>query len=280
MSINNNLNGTRVNVRSDNGDDVIPSPTGTTHPYVLNTALITGITLTSIIALSSFWLSFAALRDLAVLAGTDPRLAWLLPVVIDGAIVATTVIALGLSQHTDRQTVGGRRLIQVVLITAAGASILGNSYHAILEPDALPSAVAAGIAAVAPVFLLAMTEVLMVILRAPRTYQALKVRAGGEQPQSREDALGSTPRTHPSLESGGLTPPVWATVLVYLEHPDWSYGDVAEELGVDASAVSAHLADWFELQKETAQQCGGRSQTVEVESARMLDERARLSVLA
>lgn len=217
---------------------------------------------------------------MAVLAGTDPQLAWLLPVVIDGAIVATTVIALGLSQHTDRRTVGGRRLIQGVLITAAGASILGNSYHAILEPDALPSAVAAGIAAVATVFLLAMTEVLTVILRAPRTYKASKVRADGEQPQTGVDAFNSTPSTHPSPESGGLTPPVWATVLVYLEHPDWSYGDVAEELGVDASAVSAHLVDWFELQKKTAQQCGGRSQTVEIESAHIFDERARLSVLA
>mgnify|MGYP001254421788 CR=1 FL=1 len=40
-------------------------------PQVLFAALMTGIALTVGIAASSFWLPFAALRELAIMAGTD-----------------------------------------------------------------------------------------------------------------------------------------------------------------------------------------------------------------
>jgi len=74
------------------------------HPQVLFAALMTGIALTVGIAASSFWLSFAALRELAIMAGTDPGRAWVLPVVLDGAIVATTVIALAVACQGDGTT--------------------------------------------------------------------------------------------------------------------------------------------------------------------------------
>lgn len=260
-------------------DDASPSPSVEVHPQVLRAALVTGIVLTVAIAGSSFWLSFAALRELAAMAGTDAALSWLLPVVIDGAIVATTVIALALSHHTDSQTVRGRKFVLSVLGFAASVSILGNAYHATLTPDAVPALFAAGIATVAPVFLLGMTEVLAVILRAPRRYEAVEAKPVMELSQANPHASSSAPGTPAVREDCGLAPSVWATVLVYLEHPDWSYGDVASELGVDAAAVSADLAEWFELQKTTAQHYGVRPPTALLEENYMLDERRELSVL-
>ncbi|OZF42701.1 DUF2637 domain-containing protein [Rhodococcus sp. 14-2470-1a] len=234
--------------------DTVDSPAELTdHPRVLFVALMTGIALTVGIAASSFWLSFAALQELAVMAGTDPRLAWALPAVLDGAIVATTVIALALSHHTDPKTVRGRRFVLMVLAVAAGASIFGNGYHAALTPDAVPAIVASGIATVAPVFLLAMTEVLAVILRAPRTHRPV-VPDAEQQPGL--DWFSAESPAFPVRESGGLDPDAWATVLVYLQHPEWSYNDVAAELDVQTATVSAHLAAWFDLQMTTAKQCG------------------------
>lgn len=237
---------------------VDPPAEPTVDPRVLFAALMTGIALTVGISASSFWLSFAALRELAVMAGTDPRLAWALPAVLDGAIVATTVIALALSHHTDPKTVRGRRFILTVLAVAAGASIFGNGYHATLTPDSVPAVVASGIATVAPVFLLAMTEVLAVILRAPRAHRPV-VADDEQRPGS--DWSNAVSSAFPVRVSGELDPDVWATVLVYLQHPDWSYNDVAAELEVQTATVSAHLAAWFDLQMTTAKQCGSQQTT-------------------
>ncbi|WP_308115246.1 MULTISPECIES: DUF2637 domain-containing protein [unclassified Rhodococcus (in: high G+C Gram-positive bacteria)] len=243
---------------------------------MLFVALITGIALTVGIAASSFWLSFAALRELAVMAGTDPTLAWALPAVLDGAIVATTVIALALSHHNDPQTVRGRRLVLAVLIVAASISILGNGYHATLTTHAVPPLVAAGIATVAPVFLLAMTEVLAVVLRAPHQQETRLSEAEIERTQPNAlDAAESTSEQ----ESGGLEPAIWATVLVYLQYPDWAYNDVASELGVDTATVSTHLAAWFDLQMTTAQRCGNR-ETTTVDRPHKLEKRERIPALA
>ncbi|OZC63640.1 hypothetical protein CH306_26030 [Rhodococcus sp. 15-725-2-2b] len=243
-------------MRTDQSRTIGSPPVFAVHPQVLFAALMTGIALTVGIAASSFWLSFAALRELAIMAGTDPGRAWVLPVVLDGAIVATTVIALALSHHTDARTVRGRTFVLGMLAVAAGASILGNAYHATSTPNTVPPVVAAAIATVAPIFLLGMTEVLAVILRAPRRREEVLAES---QPQQlhpyldRLNAEASSPMTH---SSGGLDPAIWKTVLVYLQHPEWSYSDVANELGVDTGTVGTRLAEWFDLQMITAKHVG------------------------
>lgn len=269
-----------MDTRSNDSGAVGSPPALTVHPQVLFAALITGIALTVGIAASSFWLSFAALRELAVMAGTNPGLAWALPAVLDGAIVATTVISLALSHHTDARTVRGRRFVLAVLVVAAGASILGNGYHATLAPNAVPAVIAAGIATVAPVFLLAMTEVLAVILRAPHKLAASAGETGVQHPHPNptpDETAAPTPITQ---DSGGLDPVIWATVLVYLQHSDWSYRDVAAELGVDTATVSTHLAQWFDLQMTTAQHCGIDKEAATADRPHMIEERGHLTALA
>ncbi|QCB51824.1 DUF2637 domain-containing protein [Rhodococcus sp. PAMC28707] len=164
------------------------------HPRILQWALATAVALTVGIAGASFWLSFAVLRELAAMAGIGDGQAWVIPVVLDGAIVSTTVTAIALSNHTDGRTVRGRRFVVAILRVAATASIAGNSYHAVLSATALPAVVSAGIATIAPIALLAMTEVLAVVLRAPR----------GQPPQS--ELIATEPdSSEPSHVSCGLT---------------------------------------------------------------------------
>lgn len=168
-----------------------PSDVVALHPAILQWALATAIALTVGIAGASFWLSFAVLRDLAVRAGIGPGEAWVIPVVLDGAIVSTTVTAIALSNHTDNRTIKGRRFVVTILRVAASASIAGNPYHAVLSATLLPAVVSAGIATIAPIALLAMTEVLpsyFVRLAEPSEWNSLQVlpqRSGtGQTPTS------------------------------------------------------------------------------------------------
>ncbi|MDI9933356.1 DUF2637 domain-containing protein [Rhodococcus sp. IEGM 1354] len=237
------------------------------HPRVLIGALATAIVLTVGIAAASFWLSFGALRDLATMAGTEPGRAWVIPVVLDGAIVATTVTAIALSHHTDPRTVRGRRFVLCVLAVAAGASIAGNAYHATLTSTVMPAFVAAGIATIAPVFLLAMTEVLAVILRAPRASRAAATPLSQNviecvpSPDSPGE-VQSAPKSDNSAQQlsdlldahGALNDDVWETVYLYHKHPEvqGNFSAVSRMLEVTTSTVTRRYDKLVQLLMEVA----------------------------
>ena len=60
------------------------------------------LAMTLLLALAAFRLSFDALRDLAVLCGLRPSLAWLWPLVVDVTITQATVSLLALSRQEPR----------------------------------------------------------------------------------------------------------------------------------------------------------------------------------
>ncbi len=237
------------------------------HPRVLTGALATAIVLTVGIAAASFWLSFAALRDLATMAGTEPGRAWVIPVVLDGAIVATTVTAIALSHHTDPRTVRGRRFVLCVLAVAAGASIAGNAYHATLTSTVMPAFVAAGIATIAPVFLLAMTEVLAVILRAPRAGRletslsknaigSMSSREGAPQPVAEPTGEASAQQLSDLLDGfRALHGDVWTTAFLYHKHPEvqGNFAAVARMLKVKTSTVTRRYDKLVQLVVDVAE---------------------------
>ncbi|OZE30233.1 hypothetical protein CH256_15070 [Rhodococcus sp. 05-2254-6] len=248
-----------------------PSDVVELHPAILQWALSTAVALTVGIAGASFWLSFAVLRDLAVMAGIGPGEAWVIPVVLDGAIVSTTVTAIALSNHTDNRTIKGRRLVVTILRVAASASIAGNSYHAVLSETLLPAVVSAGIATIAPIALLAMTEVLAVILRAPRG--AVRVEfapsAATEEPDRTNTELShkdqSLSMDDPEGEDGswgeqgdaadshrrhpdGLTPEVAETARLRHAHREWSWARIGRETdGSVASTAMRRYRKWEEI---------------------------------
>jgi hypothetical protein len=61
------------------------------------------LAMTLLLALAAFRLSFDALRDLAVLCGLRPSLAWLWPLVVDVTITQATVSLLALSRQDPRE---------------------------------------------------------------------------------------------------------------------------------------------------------------------------------
>jgi hypothetical protein len=256
-----------------------PSDVVALHPAILQWALAIAVALTVGIAGSSFWLSFAVLRDLAVMAGIGPGEAWVIPVVLDGAIVSTTVTAIALSNHTDNRTIKGRRFVVTILRVAASASIAGNSYHAVLSATLLSAVVSAGIATIAPIALLAMTEVLAVILRAPRgaageesaPSAATEVldstdakfndeghSLSGDDPEGGDGLWGKGINTadSPRPQVDDLTPEVAETARLRHAHRGWSWARIGRE--TDGSVASTAMRRYRKWEQVTAGIVEGR----------------------
>ncbi|MET4050514.1 MULTISPECIES: DUF2637 domain-containing protein [unclassified Rhodococcus (in: high G+C Gram-positive bacteria)] len=241
------------------------------HPRVLTGALITGLAIAIIVGAASFKLSFSTLLDLAVMAGIHPADAWVIPVALDGPILAAAVIRIALSQHTDPGTQRGRRLVVAVLTVSAILSIAGNAYHAVLTATVLNAAVAAAIAALAPAMVLTMSEIVAVVLRAPRrrrtttsigtagTPDDVTAPAGTEDPIDRVEAeqhsgtaVSGLAGIDEDLDNGLLKPAVWTSVDLYLAHPEWSLSDIARHLELHTSTVSRHIKTWTQVQQNIA----------------------------
>ncbi|QII03776.1 DUF2637 domain-containing protein (plasmid) [Rhodococcoides fascians A21d2] len=243
------------------------------HPRVLTGALITGLAIAIIVGAASFKLSFSTLLDLAVMAGINPADAWVIPVALDGPILAAAVIRIALAQHTDAATQRGRRLVVAVLTISAILSIAGNAYHAVLTATVLNAAVAAAIAALAPAMVLTMSEIVAVVLRAPRR-RRIAVTTASEtpgaldtttdaacivdpidrvDPEQRSATVGSPlAGIDEDLGNGLLKPAVWTSVDLYLTHPDWSLSDIARHLELHTSTVSRHIKTWTQVQQNIA----------------------------
>ena len=84
-------------------------------------------TLLAVVAMAAAVLSFSALRDLGLACGFDPRLAWLVPIVVDAGAAAGSVSWL--SQPSPVARVFGRRLAVVLF----AASVIGNGIAHLLE---------------------------------------------------------------------------------------------------------------------------------------------------
>ncbi|GEL47174.1 hypothetical protein CHO01_22900 [Cellulomonas hominis] len=130
---------------------------------------------TLLLAGGAFALSFAALADLAEMAGVPGHLAWIWPLVVDGMVVVATMAIVALAGY------GTRALIYPWTLLGGGAavSIAANAVHAILAADgAVPAAVSALVAAVPPVALLAVTHLSVVLIQ--RSAEPVK-KAGGKR---------------------------------------------------------------------------------------------------
>lgn len=226
------------------------------HPRVLTGAFVTGLIIAIVVGAASFKLSFSTLLDLATMAGIDPSDAWVIPVALDGPILAAAVIRIALSQHSDPITRRGRKLVVAVLAACAALSIAGNAYHAVLTATYLNVAVAAAIAALAPAMVLTMSEIVAVVLRAPRL-RVTTLSTDRTDLHENVDAMHypvqqDTDDAAGDLYDGQLKPEVWATAKVFLTQDDWNYSQIADHLGINKSTVSRHLTKWADLQRSIA----------------------------
>ncbi|MEA3531250.1 DUF2637 domain-containing protein [Nocardia sp. CDC186] len=109
---------------------------------------------------AAFRLSFATLKDLAVLAHIPASDAWLFPLIVDGTILLATFGVLVLANAPER------RFFVTVLVIGSIVSVAGNSLHAVAAGRELPWWASALVAAIAPISLLADTHGLALLIRA------------------------------------------------------------------------------------------------------------------
>ncbi|MFF2086984.1 DUF2637 domain-containing protein [Nocardia sp. NPDC058176] len=138
----------------------------------MDAAELTALAMTIVIGLGAFVWSFAALTELSVMAGIDPRLAWVGPIFVDGAIVQSAVALVSL-QRRARQGVAipaaTKWFFWTELFAAELISVVGNGLHAAESGQRiLPAAIAAGVAGAAPLFGLAATHGLSALIEVPR----------------------------------------------------------------------------------------------------------------
>jgi hypothetical protein len=235
---------------------------GTAHDGAtgaLRAARRAALVITVMIAVGSFALSFAALRDLAARAGWPPQLAWMWPMIVDGAILMATVAIVALESSTRDPR--GRRFFWGVLVCSAAVSIGGNGLHAILPRSApLSPWLAAGIAVVPPAMLLAATHGLAVLIRLSG------VPNRGDLPVAANDGAGEAvrstectrARSAPHWDSlaklmaergvaKGVGAPVVSRVLAASYERQLSNRAIGRELDLDARAVGRIVAVGAEL---------------------------------
>ena len=165
---------------------------------VLRATLVSAVVITTVIGIASFVLSFAALWDLATMAGVPRSLSWLWPVIVDGTILQATISVIALAQFEDQRS--GRRFFWGVLITAALVSIGANAMHAFIsDAGTLHPALSAAIATVAPVSLLAATHGLGILVRVPAELPKT-VDIPEEEPVTEESAPGEVAIAVPRVE--------------------------------------------------------------------------------
>lgn len=119
--------------------------------------------LLGVVAAAAAVLSFAALRDLALICGFDSRLAWLLPVVVDAGAAAGSLVWLG-GQATGPAERFARALALALLGSSVAANALGHGLTAYtLAP---PWWVVVIVSAVAPAVLGAVVHLAVLVGRS------------------------------------------------------------------------------------------------------------------
>lgn len=120
--------------------------------------------LLAVVAAAAAVLSFAALRDLALLCGFTPHLAWLLPVTVDAGAAAGSIAWLARWTNTAA-TAYGRTLALVLLGLSVGGNALGHGLEAYRSnPHWL---VVVGVSAIAPAVLGALVHLVVLMGRQP-----------------------------------------------------------------------------------------------------------------
>ncbi|MBW0090508.1 DUF2637 domain-containing protein [Pseudonocardia sp. KRD-184] len=121
-----------------------------------------------IVAGAAAVLSFAALRDLALLCGFAPSLAWLLPVVVDAGAAAGSLVWLGQWSPPDAD-----RYARALALLLLGGSVAGNALGHGLEAYGVQPhwLVVVAVSAIAPTVLGALVH-LMVLVGRPEAAPA------------------------------------------------------------------------------------------------------------
>ncbi|WDH78246.1 DUF2637 domain-containing protein [Microbacterium esteraromaticum] len=132
-----------------------------------------------VLALTAFTMSFAALTDLAALAGTPEEIAWGFPVIVDGSMTISLLVILVMRSRGRRAVLAWTTLVLFGLV-----SVVTNGLHtvAVFDPThGVSLATAVAMAAVPPVALTLLVELLVQLLQPVTTPVASTVASGHGQ---------------------------------------------------------------------------------------------------
>jgi uncharacterized protein DUF2637 len=197
--------------------------------------------LLAVVATAAAVLSFAALRDLALLCGFSRGLAWLLPVVVDAGAAAGSLVWLGGSAP-----VRARRFARALALVLLGSSVAANALsHGLAAYGMRPAWwVVVVVSGVAPAVLGAVVH--------------LAVLCG------RPEGAASSQRRHPDSESLNEAAPIGEDATPPADTSDsspavglhsvpspTSPGDVGDDPGDRVAELVASGAGWRKVQEET-----------------------------
>lgn len=122
--------------------------------------------LLAVVASAAAVLSFAALRDLALLCGFAPALAWLLPVVVDAGAAAGSLVWLG-----GPAAAAARRFARTLALTLLALSVAANALgHGLAAYTVAPAWwVVVAVSSVAPAVLGAVVHLAVLVGRPADT---------------------------------------------------------------------------------------------------------------
>lgn len=204
--------------------------------------------LLGIVAIAAAVLSFAALRDLALLCGFSERLAWLLPVVVDAGAAAGSLVWLG-----GGVTEVARRFARALALCLLSLSVAANALSHGLEAFkiATPWWVVVIVSAIAPAVLSSIVHLAVLVRRSEAPlFDRTQVRTSIEAVEQEEVAVTDTVTRRREVTSrrSGKTAEVRA-VLAELPQTDRRKNtqisrDLAREFGLSRPTVAKEVARW------------------------------------
>lgn len=220
------------------------SPAVLSSARALRLARTTAILITVVLAVFSFVISFAAIRDLAIKAGQPADLAWMYPPLLDLAIVQSTLCVIVLAGRRDKR--GSLAFYWIELALTASASVGANVAHALLHATGVAAPLAAVIAGVPPVMLLLNTHGLSLLART-RALDPGVAAPAAQEPDRVDDAVGVAAATEVYVEQADIADDVIEAVTVQHSVPA-----AAGDLGDGRSSPN----DYLDLARDIADIAG------------------------
>lgn len=154
------------------------------------TAAVAGSAVAAVaVAALAFWLSFAALADLAARFGVPAGQAWAFPLVVDGLVVVSTVAAAAMHRH--------RWYAWALLVVGTVVSVTGNGIHAW---HLTASSIGVGIAVIPPLVTLAAIHLTIMLAQQGRdtpTDKPVTSDVSGFEHESEDEQETSEPAPRP-----------------------------------------------------------------------------------
>jgi hypothetical protein len=193
----------------------------TRAPITSPTARRAATALTVVIAGSAFWLSFTALRALAITAGVPAAEAWLWPLIVEGSMTQSSLALLTLAHTQPPDTV-----------TETGSATLAPARP---TPEVLPSASAT------------------VALSGPRPATSELVEDSLENPAAQRPDIEGLAALICEQDPGGRRNRATVTTVLTRRYVDeWNASSISRELGCSRSTVSRILRDAERLRAHAA----------------------------